>query len=341
MGSSPPGFVRCWVAALVAAGLAAATAPVASAATAEVHDYDLGRIDMPTPGPRGPIPVRLWGTIGMPVGPGPHPLVLVLHGRHGDNCPVGPGDAEVWPCFGRERRNDLGLRHVVRALAARGLVALAPDLNAAFTAGWGEPDDVRRWPRIVNRVLARVAREARRGGGDFGVDLQGRVRLDRIGLLGHSISGHRAVRFARGPHGASVRALFLLAPVFGRVALPDLPAAVVLGSCDGDTGTRGRRYLELARRATGRRRRVFLARLPGANHNYYNRTLARLGHDDAPRRCRRRGRLRPRVQQRWLERAAADFFAATLRREPRPAWLRPGAPLPRRVYGLRVRVRRG
>jgi hypothetical protein len=206
----------------------------------------------------------------------------------------------------------------------------------------------------VNRVLTAVARETRVGGGRFGIDLLGRVDLSRIGLLGHSLSGHRAVRAAhrralndspeqirreRGP----LRALFLLAPVFGGVGLPGLPTAVVVGSCDGDTGTRGRLYFERARRRPERRAPVFLARLERANHNYYNRTLARLRADDAPTErpgCRPRRRLRAHAQQRWLDRAAADFFATTLLGARPRAWLRLCGRPPRRVYGRRVRVRR-
>ena len=325
-------------------GLIALALPgTAAALPAQVRDYDLGRIELPDPGPKGPVPIRLWGAIGAPTAaaaPGPRPLVLVLHGRHDTNCPFGPADAPIWPCFAREQRNDLGLRHVVRALAERGMVAVAPDLNGGFTTGWGEPDDLRRWPRLVIRLLDRLDREAIGGGGRFGLPLQGRVDVGRMGLLGHSLSGHRAVRFARGDGRARVRSLFLLAPVFGRVPLPDLPAAVVLGSCDGDTGSMGREYLARARRDPDRRRRVFLARLEQANHNYFNRTLSRLRRNDAPSRCDG-SLLRPADQQAWVDRAAADFFAATLLGEPRPAWLSPDAPAPRRVYGRRVLVRRG
>src|SRR5919108_1879417 len=232
--------------------LLSAVPPAASAVPAQVRDYDVGRVVLPDPSPIGPLPVRLWGAIGAPTTPGPHPLVVVLHGRHGDNCPAGMLDGETWPCFRRERRNDLGLRHVVRALAERGMIALAPDLNAAFTGGWGEPNDRLRWPLLVNRVLAEVARETRVGGGRFGIDLLGRGGPRRLGLLGHSLSRPPAVQAAqrrerndspatiargRGP----VRALFLLAPVFARAPLPDRPTPIVLGSSGTEIPPRVRR----------------------------------------------------------------------------------------------------
>ncbi|HEV2874012.1 MAG TPA: hypothetical protein VGW14_02590 [Thermoleophilaceae bacterium] len=319
-----------------------------------MRSYDLGRVELQTPGPKGPIPVRLRGAIGAPVTPGPHPLVVVLHGRNETGCPEGPLDSATWPCFARENRYDIGLRHVVRSLAERGIVAIAPSLGGAFTSGWGEPNDPDRWPRIVNRTLGQTAREAAAGGRRFGVRLRGRVNLRRIGLLGHSLSGHHSVRAARrragndSPHDIArgrgpIDALFLLTPVAQGAVLPDLPTAIVLASCDGDTGPMGRAYLRQARRQEDRVRPVVLARLEGANHNYFNRRLAQLGADDAPtgtRRCRRPRRLPARAQQRWLDLAAADFFAATLRRARRPAWLRPGAPRPSRVYGRRVLVRR-
>jgi dienelactone hydrolase len=321
---------------------------------ADVRSYDLGRVELRTPGPKGPIPVRLRGAIGAPLAPGPHPVALVLHGRNETGCPDGPFDSPTWPCFARENRYDIGLRHVVRALAERGIVAVAPGLGGAFTAGWGEPNDADRWPRIVNRTLGQIAREAAAGGGRFGVPLRGRVNLRRIGLLGHSLSGHHSVLAARrradndsaadiargrGP----IRSLFLLTPVAQGAVLPDLPAAIVLSSCDGDTGPMGRTYLRQARRQEDRTRPVVLARLEGANHNYFNRKLARLGADDAPTgrpACRPPRRLSARAQQGWLDRAAADFFAATLRGTRRPAWLRLGAPAPSEVYGRRVLVRR-
>jgi dienelactone hydrolase len=338
---------------VAAAPGAAASAQPEATAPAAVRGYDLGRVLLRSPGPKGPIPVRLRGAIGAPLGAGPHPVVVVLHGRNETGCPEGPLDSPTWPCFARENRYDIGLRHLVRSLAERGIVAVAPSLGGAFTAGWGEPNDADRWPRIVNRTMGQLAREAASGGGRFGVRLRGRVNLRRIGLLGHSLSGHHSVRAARRRAGndspedvargrGPIRALFLLTPVAQGAVLPDLPAAIVLASCDGDTGPMGRTYLRQARRQEDRTRPVVLARLEGANHNYFNRKLAQLGADDAPNRpgCRRPQRLPARAQQGWLDLAAADFFAATLTGTRRPAWLRPGAPRPDRLYGRRVLVRR-
>jgi dienelactone hydrolase len=334
--------------------LVLAAAPPAEAAPAQVRDYDIGRVNLPAPGPKGPLPMRLWGAVGAPRAPGPHPVVVVLHGRHGTGCPLRRFDIPTWPCFKREQRNDLGLRHVVAALAGRGVVALAPDLNPAFTEGWGEPDDRRRWPLVVNRTMAELAAEAAAGGGRFGIPLQGRVDLSRLGMLGHSLSGFHVVRAARRRAGngtaakiaaglGPVAALFLLAPVPSALAPPDVPLTVAVGTCDGDTGTSGRRYFVRAQNTAERRRAAFLVSIRRANHNYYNRTLARMSVDDAPtgrRRCRPAQRPSAARQQRWIAGAAADFFAATLRNARRPAWLRLGARPPKRTYGLDVTLRR-
>jgi hypothetical protein len=328
-------------------------APAAPRVAATVTAYNLGETLLPSDSPRGPVPARLWGVIGVPDSPGRHPLVVVAHGRHGDGCPTDDQDFPTWPCFAIEQRNDLGLRHLVAALARRGMIAVSPDLNAAFTAGWGEPREFERWPPIVNRTIGAIVREARDGTGRFGVELLNRLNPRRVAVLGHSLSGFNAARFARrradnDDPGQVARArgpldsLFLLAPIARNAMLPDLETAVVVASCDGDVGEQGRRYLHRAR-LTNRRRPLFLAELHRANHNYFNRTLSRLGRDDAVGMlgaCRRARRLGAHRQQMWIDRAASDFFATTLLGDPRPRWLRPRGALPSRAYGLRVTVER-
>lgn len=317
-----------------------------------VRNYNLGDTTLPDASPMGPLPVRLWGAIGVPDGPGRFPLVIVAHGRHGDNCPHTQSFVFTWPCFAREQRNDLGLRHIVAALADRGIAAVAPDLNASYTIGWGDEDnlDEARWPKIVNRTMSLIAASDEDDSGHpFGLDLERRLDLKRIGLLGHSRSGFNAVRFARsraantspgkvaagqGPVGS----LFLLAPVYGGVALPDIKTTVVLSECDGDVHGQGLKYFEGAATQRGRRSDVFLLRLGRANHNYYNSTLSDLGVDDGRfgggQHCRDGERLKPKAQQGWIDKVTTAFFNTTLRRAKAPSWMRPlRAPLTT-LYGL-------
>ncbi|MCK9248339.1 MAG: hypothetical protein M0P31_05095 [Solirubrobacteraceae bacterium] len=343
------------VAALIAALVWAAPA---GAATPTVATYDLGDVALPDRSGLGPLPVRLRGVVAAPTGAGRRPLVLVLHGRHADGCPAGPLDSETWPCPDVQRRHDEGLRHVAFAIARRGMVAVAPDLAAAFTGGWGEPDDRRRWPRIVDRTLTALAQASAAAPGDappFGVELSGRIALRRIGVLGHSRSGANAVRAARSRDRPAARtaariaagrgpwrSLLLLTPTGDGGRVPaGVPTTVVLADCDGDVGDEGAAYLRAARRRTPAPR-LLQVTLRGANHNFFNRTLARSGFDDAPlevRRCRRSRRLRAPAQQRWIARVAATHFAVTLRSAPRPTWLRRSADAPRRIAGLPVAAR--
>src|SRR5918997_6019033 len=67
--------------ALVLALAVLAWAAPASAAV-EARDYVLGDITLPDRSPFGPLPVRMQGAIALPEGQGPHPLVVVVHGRH-------------------------------------------------------------------------------------------------------------------------------------------------------------------------------------------------------------------------------------------------------------------
>ena len=342
MGSSIRRVRTAAVAVAAVATLCAASPAGAVPGPSQVREYDLGVVELPDAGPKGPIPVRLWGAIGVPEGPGPYPLVIVAHGRHGDDCPRLPGRAYrlLWPCWQRELRSDLGMRHLVEALAERGVAAIAPDLNGAFTIGWNDRTGERhekRWAAIVDRTLTALGTAVQTGNGAFGLPLTGRVDVATPALLAHSLSGADAVRYA-GSHPVS--ALLLLAPAFESLVLPEVPIAIVAARCDYDVPGQARRYFDRAKRSA-RREPLFFARLEGASHNYFNSTLSRLGRDDgrylsSSPGCRRLQRLAASRQQGWIARFAADFFAAELRGAAIPAWMRFGAAFPSRIYGLRV-----
>jgi hypothetical protein len=315
-------------------------ASASSAAATQVRDYDLGVVELPDTGPKGPIPIRLWGAIGVPDGPGPYPLVIVAHGRHGDDCPHTPKFVFKWPCWDRELRTDLGMRHLVAALARRGVAAIAPDLNGAFTIGWNDRSGNRHrklWPAVVDRTLAELGTSAAVGDERFGLPMAGRVDVADPGLLAHSLSGDEAARYA-GAHPVS--ALLLLAPAYSGAALPDVETAIVAAQCDYDVPGEAGSYFSRAKRSP-QRLPVFYASLDGASHNYFNSTLSRLGRDDGKylshsEGCRRPERLSAGRQQGWIDRFAAAFFATILRGASPPPWMALAGPFPKRIYGLPV-----
>jgi dienelactone hydrolase len=292
----------------------AGAAPSAPAESPDVaaSTFDLGvrYYQEPLEGAFARMPVRLWGTIAAPTGPGPYPLVIIGHGAHGDNCPL-EDDFGSWPCFDVEQRNDLGFTWLARKFAERGMVAVAADMNSAYTGGWGEIREYPRFARVYDQTLAAVKR-ANSGEGDFPIDLTGRVDTSRIGVLGHSRGGFNSVKWAnKNPEVAS---LFLLAPYTGPRPLPDIPVSVAVGTCDGDTRMTGLRYVKRAEAKGQRTKPMYAFTATGPNHNYYNRTLVKLKSDDSgggPG-CSRSQRPTPKKQQRWLAEVAGAHFAATL-----------------------------
>jgi large repetitive protein len=329
-------------AAAALAGLMASGPPPAAAQSADVtvKQYDLGVVRFAEPGGTGRfarIPVKIQGVVGIPADTGPAPVVVIGHGRHGDGC---LGEYAVWPCFSMEQRNDLGMTYLVRALARAGVVTVAPDVNAAYTGGFGEPTPAvehRRFDGIVDTTLADLETASAGGAVNLPATLVGRVDATRIGVLGHSRGGMNVLEWA-GAHTGAVRSVVLVAPYFDPAqTVPDVPATLLLGTCDRDTGTTGAGYLTAARTAT-RTAPSWRLVVRGANHNAYNRTLVRLRMDDAAHAkgaCAKAKRPTAAAQQSFLARVAGDHFAHTLLGAPAAAWRLPGTALGR-LYGQRV-----
>jgi dienelactone hydrolase len=326
--------------ALIAGSALASTSTQMPAADEIVaKDYDIGVRLFPQPGLKGRLakmPIRLWGTIAAPATPGPHPVVVIAHGAHGDNC---PGEYGEWPCWRREQRNDLGFRSLVKALAAQGFVAIAPDVNAAYTGGWGEipSKEVVRFRQVMDATIAQLALASAGSPTRFGIPLDGKVDRSRLGLLGHSRGGMNVLRWSKTKNA---RSIFLLAPFFDPAQrVPDVPATILLGMCDFDTHQDGARYFT-ALRGKPRTAPAYQLTLTGANHNFYNQTLVALKQDDAEGqkgRCTKPLRLKAAAQQAFLAQVALDHFGnSLLGTEPAP-WI--ASPASGELYGQRVAVK--
>ena len=238
-----------------------------------------------------PLNARVW----YPDTPGPHPLVLVVHGNHN-----------------MKDFSDPGYDWLGELLASRGYILASIDMNFVNGGIRGE-NDARGW--LLLKHLQAWRRFAEDPNGPF----HGKVDLDAIALIGHSRGGeavgHAAAfnRLQRYPDDASlefdfgfaIRGIVAIAPVDGqylpadqRVPVEDVSYLVFHGSHDGDvTSFHGLRQFNRVRFNENRARlNDAEARLDGdpsqgrfksavyvyrANHGQWNTVWG--AHDNGPR----------------------------------------------------------
>lgn len=175
------------------------------------------------------------GRVWYPEGPGPFPLVLVVHGNHNMADFSDPGYA--W----------LG-----ELLASRGFITVSVDenfFNGSWSGGLDKENDGRGWMLLKH---LEVWREWNRTPGN---PFHRKVDLDRIALIGHSRGGEAAGiaaafnRMPRYPDDATeplgfnfgIRAVVAIAPSDGQykpankpIPLADVSYLVLQGGHDGD-----------------------------------------------------------------------------------------------------------
>jgi hypothetical protein len=215
----------------------------------------------------------------------PAPLVLLLHGRHAtcydprvppEKQPYGySGGTLQWPCDEGYKAvpSFEGYAYLGRLLASHGFVVASISANGLSVNDFGE-GSLRR-AKLLQRHLD-LWRTFNTGGAQpFGNKLVGRIDLDRVGTLGHSVGGEGVVRHIRfnqeAEHVYGLKAVFALAPAnVDRFEVGNVPFAVVLPYCDGDRAELGGvHYFDDGRYAKERGPRHMIVGW-GENHNFYN-----------------------------------------------------------------------
>lgn len=305
------------------------------------------------------MPVRLNGVIAVPVAQtGPRPVVLILHGTH-PGCPEDASGVDRWPCPSDvEQVNYRGFADLAQQLAAQGYVALAINLNAEHTFGYGEAPPNTRLSQIVDLHLKALAEASAGGTNKFGVWLRGRADLRRLALIGHSRGGDSAYVLARDEGLASpdafekrgygpIAGMLLVAPAVVTVkpTFAPVPMAILLPACDGDVvNQEGQFFLETARLAAEPSAPVTSIWLERASHNAFNTVL---GNDLFLNRERKDcATLLATEEQRWfLSALAADFLTTVFSPDVlavKEAQARMGMdasqPAPALLYGRDARV---
>jgi len=252
-----------------------------------------------------PINGRVW----YPDGPGPFPLVLIVHGNHN-----------------MKDFSDPGYQYLGELLASRGFILVSVDENFLNGNLRGE-NDARGWMLLQHL-------KAWKAFNDSG-PMQGKVDMQRIALMGHSRGGEAvavAASFNRLTHypddanltfdfGFNIRSLVAIAPVDGQYRPMDKPTPVrnvnyflMHGSHDGDVSTfSGLTQYERIQFDDGGDWFKSVLYVYRANHGQWNTVWG--NKDNGPRSGRYldlRGLLRPEDQRRIAEVYISAFLEATL-----------------------------
>lgn len=321
------------------------------AAFPNLQAYDLGTTTLTQTGvPEAwqQMPLPLTGTLALPRGAGPFPVVVVLHGRHAGCHFADAPTPSQWPCpTGTETRFDQGFAYLAQALAQAGYLVLIPNLNGAYANAYGVNSQNRndltdeRSLQTIEAHLSRLANAHQGQVEGFPQALKGQVDLTQLALIGHSLGGGAAVLAARQPSLSAafpaapgqgpVSALLLLSPTPSRsmetepeaYRLPDVPTSIVVGGCDRDIfDLSSLYYFESAAADLARQTPVAAMVLLGGNHNFFNAAVKQDDYyrrpDYAPLCDPQQSALRlSRVdQETFLVQYALDFLGATLGTAP-------------------------
>jgi hypothetical protein len=288
-----------------------------------------------------PFATSLFGVVRHPsdLGAGPFPLVLFLHGNHGNCRPTGGGEDECGNIEGYEctdpgygtTPNAHGYTYLQDTLAARGYISASLSANALNCRNDYIPQ---RTQLILEHLRRWVAWNAAGGSAPFGTTFSGAVDLSRVALVGHSRGGEAVSSvpeaLADTPiAGVTISSVFAIGPTDFHGPAPTGSAfAVLLPGCDADVRTlEGLRHYDRGLDPPDPHARAQVLYV-GANHNFFNTEWRYDDNDTLFRVCGAGTLVGGAAQRGMLEIALADWIESSARGERYPAYQRADAQTP-------------
>jgi dienelactone hydrolase len=259
-------------------------------------DYDAGSTVVGGGSSTTTFPEELKGSVHRPVGAGPFPVLLFLHGRH-STCAVVGQDALGSPCPDTPLTNSIdsykGYDYLADTLASSGYVVMSVNANGTNSYDLSTTDaGANARSQIIAKSLDLLAAWDRAPGPTgIGDTLIGKLDLTRIGIMGHSRGGEGVADFIEynrtrppsaagadgvvdsGPRYPGLKAVFSLAPIDRKNQQPHGVAfATLLPYCDGDVSDlSGSRAFERGKdRNSAEGFPTYQFGVTGTNHNFYN-----------------------------------------------------------------------
>lgn len=257
-----------------------------------------------------PVNGRVW----YPAGPGPFPLVLIVHGNHN-----------------MKQFSDPGYGYLGELLASRGYILASVDENFLNGNIRGE-NDARGWMLLQHLKVWKGFNDS------TGSPFHGKVDLTNIALMGHSRGGEAVAvagafnRLSHYPDDATIpfefnfgiKALVAIAPIDGQyepasrpTPLENINYLVIHGSHDGDvsafSGLRQYERIRFTDRGRWFKSAVWMYR---ANHGQWNTVWGSTdGGPNSPRFLDLRGLIPPEEQRQMARVFISAFLDATLKRK--------------------------
>lgn len=280
-----------------------------------------------------PFATSLFGVVRHPVdlAAGPFPLVVFLHGNHGncrsaaglDGCESRTGHECEDPSY-TTTPNAHGYVYLQETLASQGFMTVSISANALNC----RPDYIPERTALLLEHLRRWARWGTTGAAPFGTTFAGVIDLTRVSLVGHSRGGEAVASapaaLASTPvAGVSLAGVFTIGPTDFHSPRPSgVPYATLLPGCDADVRTLvGLRQYDRGLDAGDPNARAQILYI-GANHNFFN-TEWRVDDNEAIGRACDAGDLVGGPAQRgMLEPVLSDWIRSTTAGSRFPAYIR-------------------